>query len=99
MKTIEINGAEYELLLGRKSAWSAIEAAGIKVWRNAEGHVRAYDTADTGGYVYLEMCHADGLAYPCAKTHGGKVTGAFAARVRAAVDAAVGAKRAARVSV
>lgn len=94
-QTVEINGATYPLLLGRTAAWLAIEAAGIRVWRTKDGKtIRAYDPKPgTGGYLFLTLVHANGAAYPYVEKGGGKVSGAFAARVRSIVESAVNAAR------
>lgn len=50
----QFNGVD--VILSRKSAWDAIEAAGVKVWRSRDGKtIAAYDPNKEGARVRLEM--------------------------------------------
>lgn len=83
-ETVTINGTAHAVRLSRKAAWSAIESAGVTVWRSDDGKkIRAYDKS--GGYCWLDWAYDAHGAYPIVKTVE-KVSGSFAARLRAIVE-------------
>lgn len=84
MEKVTLNGIEMPLIVGRKAAWTAIQAAGIKV-HLVSGVKLAHDPTIDGGYITLTLVYDSRGAYPAVK-YNGKVSGAFAATIRGIIE-------------
>jgi len=82
-----------KLTMTRAQAWAALEAAGIKLWRSADGKkTRAYEPGRQGAYMALKDGHRNErwASYPVAVegADSAKVSGRFAAECRDALERA-----------